>query len=85
MPTVRVQQNTINVRVGQENVKKVISAGSGAGGGAGTLNSLNDVDTTSLSTGSVLVYDNSVEKWVSTLIMTPGENTQNLEISGGVF
>lgn len=84
MPTVRVQQNTINVRVGQENVKKVISAG-GNGGGGSTLNSLNDVDTTSLSTGSVLVYDNSVEKWVSTIIMTPGENTQNLEISGGVF
>ena len=82
MATVRVQPNVISVRVGQENATKVLSS---APTTSNSLNSLNDVDATSLSTGSVLVYDNSVGKWVATLTMTPGENTQNLEISGGVF
>ena len=69
----------IKVRVGSENKIRVIPSV-----GAATLGALNDVDTTNIGNGYVLVYDSSTQKWTATNILTPGEE-QNLIINGGNF
>ena len=69
----------IKVRVGSENKIRVIPSI-----GAATLGALNDVDTSNLGNGYILVYDNNTNKWTATNILTPGEE-QNLIIDGGNF
>jgi len=69
----------MNSRLGAENRIKVIPSI-----GAATLGALNDVDTSSLGDGFVLVYDIDKKKWIATNILTPGEE-QNLIINGGNF
>jgi hypothetical protein len=69
----------MNSRLGAENRIKVIPSI-----GAATLGALNDVDTSSLGDGFVLVYDIDTKKWIATNILTPGEE-QNLIINGGNF
>jgi hypothetical protein len=69
----------IKVRVGSENKIRVIPSI-----GAATLGALNDVDTSNLGIGYILVYDNNTNKWTVTNILTPGEE-QNLIIDGGNF
>ena len=72
----------IKVRVGSNNVNKVISSLSGSGG---TLAGLSDVDVSGgLSNGMVLVFNASTSKFEATLELTPGA-TQNLNINGGSF
>jgi hypothetical protein len=73
----------IKVRVGQQNAVKVVStiAGSQSLGISGLI----DVDVSGgLADGMVLVYNDSTNKWVATLDLTPG-STQNLDINGGNF
>jgi hypothetical protein len=69
----------IKVRLGSENKIRVIPSI-----GAASLSALNDVDTSNLGNGYVLVYDNNTNKWTATNILTPGEE-QNLIINGGNF
>ena len=72
----------IKVRVGSNNVNKVISSISGSGG---TLGGLSDVDISGgLETGMVLVFHAATSKFEATLELTPGA-TQNLNINGGSF
>ena len=78
---VQQQQNT-TVRIGQQNSTKVSTTATGTGGG--TLASLADTDVTSVSNGSVLVYDSNTTSWVATNTLTPG-STKNLDVNGGSF
>ena len=72
----------IKVRVGSNNVNKVISTISGSGG---TLGGLSDVDISGgLENGMVLVFNAATSKFEATLELTPGA-TQNLNINGGSF
>ena len=72
----------IKVRVGSNNVNKVISSISGSGG---TLGGLSDVDISGgLQNGMVLVFNAATSKFEATLELTPGA-TQNLNINGGSF
>ena len=72
----------IKVRVGSNNVNKVISSISGSGG---TLGGLSDVDISGgLQNGMVLVFNQATSKFEATLELTPGA-TQNLNINGGSF
>ena len=72
----------IKVRVGSNNVNKVISTISGSGG---TLGGLSDVDISGgLQNGMVLVFNAATSKFEATLELTPGA-TQNLNINGGSF
>ena len=72
----------IKVRVGSNNVNKVISSISGSGG---TLGGLSDVDISGgLQNGMVLVFNAATSKYEATLELTPGA-TQNLNINGGSF
>jgi hypothetical protein len=82
MSEIRVRTNNLNqikVRLGDENKIRVIPSI-----GAATLGALNDVDTSNLGNGYILVYDNNTNKWTATNILTPGEE-QNLIINGGNF
>ena len=66
------------------NIIKVKTSFSGNGGG-GTLSGLDDVSINGgLLNGMVLVYNSTISKWEATLDLTP-ENTQNLDIDGGIF
>lgn len=47
--------------------------------GAGELNNLNDVDSSVLTDGSVLVYNDSTKKWVSQLVL------DKRDITGGQY
>jgi len=72
----------IKVRVGSNNVNKVISSISGSGG---TLGGLSDVDISGgLQNGMVLVFNAATSKFEATLELTPGAS-QNLNINGGSF
>ena len=72
----------IKVRVGSNNVNKVISSISGSGG---TLGGLSHVDISGgLQNGMVLVFNAATSKFEATLELTPGA-TQNLNINGGSF
>ena len=72
----------IRVRVGSQNALKVVSSLSGS---SGTLSGLDDVSISGgLLNGMVLVYNSTSSKWEATLDLTP-ENTQNLDIDGGIF
>ena len=77
----------IKVRVGQQNSIKVASSlvGTIKPGSLG-LSDLSDVnaDPNFLLNGMVLVYNQEEQKWDATLSLTP-ENTQNLDIDGGIF
>ena len=53
---------------------KMRTSSSGGGGGSSTLAGLDDVDTTGVSNGDILSYDDSTDKWIPT---TPS--------GGGVF
>jgi len=81
--SVRVdRQNLTTVRVGQQNATRVASTIGGAQNVS--LNSLNDIDVSSVTTGSLLVYDANTSKWVATNTLTTG-NTKNFEVNGGTF
>jgi hypothetical protein len=54
----------IKVRVGSENKIRVIPSI-----GAATLGALNDVDTSNLDNGYILVYDNNTNRWTATNIL----------------
>lgn len=84
MDDIRVKVNSnsnIKSRLGAENAINVVPS---FGLSGGELRQLNDVDLTNLGNGYVLVYDSSIQKWISTNVLTPGE-TQNLTINGGNF
>ena len=73
----------IKVRVGQQNATKVVSSLSGTR--TISLASLSDVDIGSgLQNGQVLVFNETTQKFETTLNLTPGV-TQNLDINGGSF
>lgn len=69
------------VRVGQQNATRVLTSASGSGG---TLGGLNDVDTSSVTNGAVIVYNSTTSKWEATTTLTPG-TTKNLDVNGGSF
>lgn len=69
------------VRVGQQNATKILSTGRGSGG---TLGGLDDVDTSLVSNGAVIVYNSTTSKWEATTTLTPG-TTKNLDVNGGSF
>ena len=72
----------IRVRVGSQNALKVIPSFSGS---STSLNGSDDVSINGgLLNGMSLVYNSTSSKWEATLDLTP-ENTQNLDIDGGIF
>ena len=72
----------IRVRVGSQNALKVISSFYGS---STSLNGSDDVSINGgLLNGMSLVYNSTSSKWEATLDLTP-ENTQNLDIDGGIF
>lgn len=62
----------------QQSIKVIPSIGSAS------IRGMTDVDVSNLASGYVLVYDESIQKWKATNLLTSGE-TQNLIINGGNF
>jgi len=75
--TVRTQES-IRVSISSPNQPTVPSVGISAGS-IGIDSSMSNVDTSSLSNGSVLVYKTTTSKWTSTTTL----DAQNME--GGEF
>ncbi len=74
----------IRVRVGSQNALKVIPSFSGSGVET-LLSGSDDVSTSGgLLDGMSIVYNSTISKWEATLDLTP-DNTQNLDIDGGIF
>ena len=74
----------IRVRVGSQNALKIIPSFSGSGFET-LLSGSDDVSTNEgLLNGMSLVYNSTISKWEATLDLTP-DNTQNLDIDGGIF
>ena len=71
----------IKVRVGQTQGVKVPTTSSTSGG---TMASLQDTDVSNVASGSVLVFDANLSKWVATNELTP-TNVKNLDVNGGAF
>ena len=71
----------IKVRVGQTQGVKVPTTSSTSGG---TMASLQDTDVSNVASGSVLVVDANLSKWVATNELTP-TNVKNLDVNGGSF
>ena len=71
----------IKVRVGQTQGVKVPTTSSTSGG---TVASLQDTDVSNVASGSVLVFDANLSKWVATNELTP-TNVKNLDVNGGSF
>mgnify|MGYP001278751902 FL=1 len=71
----------IKVRVGQTQGVKVPTTSSTSGG---TMASLQDTDVSNVASGSVLVFDANLSKWVATNELTP-TNVKNLDVNGGSF
>ncbi len=59
---IRVQQQNIKVRVGQQNAIKVVSSLDGSNSSL-SLSSLSDVDTSSVSDKYLLAYNSSTDKY----------------------
>ena len=71
-----------SVSVGGNNVEVVkvtvpgVQGETGAAGAASSeLNTLSDVDSTSVADGSVMMYDASASKWVATNLIAPTSGT----------
>ena len=71
----------IKVRGGQTQGVKVPTTSSTSGG---TMASLQDTDVSNVASGSVLVFDANLSKWVATNELTP-TNVKNLDVNGGSF
>ena len=71
----------IKVRVGQTQGVKVPTTSSTSGG---TMASLQDTDVSNVASGSVLVFDANLSKWVATIELTPTK-VKNLDVNGGAF
>ena len=73
--------SNVKVRVGQTQGVKVPTTSSTSGG---TMASLQDTDVSNVASGSVLVFDANLSKWVATNELTP-TNVKNLDVNGGSF
>lgn len=69
----------MKVKVSQNRNAQVVSVGIQGPSGPNTVNGAEDVDTTVLTNGSVLVYKTTTNKWTSTTTL----DAQNME--GGEF
>lgn len=67
--TVVAPTQSLGTIVEQTPASRVIVTGLMGPPGATNLNGLGDVDTTALSAGSVLVYNNQTQKWTATTLL----------------
>ena len=65
----------MRVRVNQQGVSQVVSVGVQGPSGPNSVALANDVDTSDLQNGSILVYKTQTSKWTSTTIL----DSQNVE------
>lgn len=75
-----VTQITQTTTVVEEPKGRVVVTGiMGPPGASGSLNAMADVDTTNLTTGSLLVYNTGVQRWQSTTTL------EDQFLNGGAF
>lgn len=67
--TVVIQTEKHNTVVVKTETPKTIVTGIMGPPGKSTISGLEDVDTTTLSSGSILVYNPLTEKWISTTLL----------------
>lgn len=68
-----------NVTVTGNNASQTITIESAASGGSSALDDLTDVDTTGVSDGQVLTYDNGTSTWVPTTVSGGGSAQDTIE------
>jgi hypothetical protein len=61
------KNNTVVIR--EEASRTIITGIMGPPGLSGNISELGDVDLTTLTTGSVLVYNSQTQKWTSTTLL----------------
>ena len=81
------QQNTIGVRVGQQNAIKVISSNLASSGNL-NLSDVDDIDITSRSNRTFLMYDSATQKYVhvnAAQVVDLADGIADDSLDGGLF
>lgn len=59
----------MKIRIKQDTQKIVAAVGIQGPAGANSLSAMSDIDTSELTTGSILVYEEQTATWKSTIIL----------------